>query len=181
MVCNFISRNVARRGSTLAELSISIGVGALVLIALASIYLYSSRTFVMMGAHIDLDMANRLALDKISQEIRQADGVTSVGTNQFTFLLKGAPVTLSYVPGTRAIFRQSGGLNEIVLRDCDAFSYEIFQRTPSNGVFGFFPTANPATAKVVRMSWRCSRSVGDQFENQSTLHSAQMVMRNQNL
>jgi hypothetical protein len=181
MDCKSTYRDRRPRAFTVAEMAIALGLSALILIGLASVYLYSSRTFVVLTNHIDLDNASRLAVDRISQEIRQADHLVSFATNQLTFQKDGTNVTFIYYPGTRLLMRQTAGKSEVLLKDCNIFRYEIFQRTPSNGVFGFFPVATAANCKVVRMTWLCSRQYGDQLESQTSLRSAQVVLRNQHL
>lgn len=166
---------------TLPEIVIALALSALLLVTLSALYLYCTRTFISMENLIDLDNASRLAVDRLSREIRQSDRLVSFSTNELVFERNGEPVRFTYHRETRALVQHKGGTTEVLLRDCDSMRCEIFQRTPWSGAYGFFPTATPVDCKVVRLTWTTSRQVGGLLHSQADLRSAQVVLRNQKL
>src|SRR5258708_17047731 len=76
-------------GYTLAEFMIATGTGALVLLVVAYLIVYGARSFVATANYLDLDQHSQQSLDKMSQEIRQADHLTAFSTNDLTFLDSG--------------------------------------------------------------------------------------------
>lgn len=181
MDCKSTSHNLSVRGTTVAEIVVAIGLTAIVLVTICTLYLYCTRTFISMEGLMDLENANRLAVDRISQEIRQADRLLSFSANQLVFALNGEKVAFTFYPDRRELRRETEAGSRLLLENCDFVRYEIFQRTPSNGAYGFFPTATPADCKVVRLSWMTTRHWGDQVGSQSSLRTAQVVLRNQDL
>src|SRR5262245_50182760 len=77
---SFGPRNNA--GATLIEALIAIGVTGLLLMALASISMVSGRSFVAFANYVDLDAANRIAMDTLTRDIRECNRVTSYQTNR---------------------------------------------------------------------------------------------------
>lgn len=181
MVCNCTSRKARVQGVTLAEFIVALGLSGMLLATLGAAYFYCVRTFVAMENLIDLDNASRLAVDRLSQEIRQADRLVSVSAEELVFERNGQQVRFTYDPRARALIQHKGTDAQVLLNDCDSMRYEIFQRTPWNGAYGFFPTATATNCKVVRLTWTTSRQVGNLLHSQTDLRSAQVVLRNQQL
>src|SRR5262245_12119097 len=69
------------RGMTLVELMVSVGLGGLVLGSLMMIFCFGMRSFAGLGEYASLTGQSRLALDRMSREIRSATRVLSTNTN----------------------------------------------------------------------------------------------------
>src|SRR5215470_14500482 len=65
------------RGFTLVEMMVAVAVGCLLLAALATIYVFSLRSFAAMANYSDLNQKSRYASDIVSRDIRCADKVVS--------------------------------------------------------------------------------------------------------
>src|SRR5207249_12231790 len=73
------SKIARSRGMTLVEVMIASALGTMALAAVMAFSFYSARSFAAVGNYVDLDMKSRNALDRMSQEIRQADGLRADG------------------------------------------------------------------------------------------------------
>src|SRR5262245_62392252 len=75
----------ARRACmTLVEMLIAIGISGLVFLAVGMMIFFSGRSYAALANYVDLDNKSRKALDQMSKEIRQVDGVIGIGTTNLT-------------------------------------------------------------------------------------------------
>jgi prepilin-type N-terminal cleavage/methylation domain-containing protein len=179
-------------GMTLLEVMMAMGIGSMILAVAASLYLFGTRSFVAMGNYVDLDAKSRNAIDLMSRDIRQA---TQVAAFQTGSTLKKLTVTNSFA-GTGATYiwnatprtlvcRRSGEPDKVYLTECDAWNFELYQRTPQKGGgYVFVPATNAAgvydlsLCKLVNMSWKCSRTIIGSKLNTESVQTAQVVLRN---
>src|SRR2546425_187848 len=77
-------------GFTLVELLIAIGISGIIFVALGMMIFFSGRSYAALANYVDLDSRSRQALDLMSKDIRQVNGVTGSGT---TNLPSGQVVT----------------------------------------------------------------------------------------
>ncbi len=75
--------------------------------------------------------------------------------------------------------RTKGNVFKKLLTGCDALTFTIAQRTPKDGTYELFPTATPATAKVVNIAWNCSRTILGRKANTENVQTARIVIRKQ--
>ncbi len=180
------------RGLGLVELMISTSVGSVVLASVAALSLYGARSSVAMLNYTDLDAKSRYALDVISREIRQASGVTGFQTNlpvvwlTLTNATRGYSISLSYDSNARAVTMARTGQPTLTnLTECDQFNFGLYQRTPfvTGTNISFCPATNSAgtldlgLAKLVALSWKCSRTILAQKVNTESVQAAQIVLR----
>lgn len=174
-----ITARRARQGFTLSETMVTLGVGSILLAAILAFWSYSARSLAGMVNYIDLDQRSRHALDNLSREIRQAAGVLSATETSLTLSnLDGSLLQITWDPERRVVTLNRNGEQQTLLVGCDYFRFNIAQRTPSNGVFGFYPTRDIRQAKLVDMSWRCSRSVLGNLLQTESVQTARIVLRN---
>jgi Tfp pilus assembly protein PilW len=169
-----------RCGMTLVELMVATGLGTVVLAGIASLTLFTARSFVALSNYDELDRASCHALDTLSAEIRQTQQITSYATNQLVFLdADGQSLTYAWDPPTRVLTRQKTNTTTTLLTQCDYLCFNISQRNVSNS-FIFYPAAitNLITAKLVDVSWRCSRKILGSKVNTETVQTAKTVLRN---
>ena len=187
-------RSQARRigGSTLAELMVGLAVGALVLAAAGSVWLFGSRSFAAMSNYTDLDDKSRTALDLMSRDIREATAVTDfrdkwgIKSLSFTNALRGTGSAYAWNRAKRTLVCQkTGEPDNTLLTECDAWDFELFQRAPQKGgTYVFFPATNSAGAydvsicKLINMTWKCSRTILGSKVNTESVQTAQLVLRN---
>lgn len=172
------SRRLRSAGMTLAEMLVSMAVGGIVLAAVGRLSLFTARSFVAMGNYNDLDRASTFCLDTMTREIRKTRALTSYSTNQLVFTDQDTN-TLSYTynPSTRELTRTKAGTTTVLLKQCDYLYFEISQRNPSTN-FTFYPVTSYSEAKLVDVSWRCSRQIFGAKVNTESVQTAKIVIRN---
>src|SRR5690242_21965349 len=78
---NWLSSRMRLGGFTLAELMISIAVGVVVVGAVAALSVISVQNFAAMSNYVQMNDQSRIALDKISREVRKATALVAFSTN----------------------------------------------------------------------------------------------------
>jgi hypothetical protein len=164
---------------SLIELVVSLALGAMAGGAVLILTAHTSRSFVDMVNYVDLDHANRIALDTMTRELRQVTELTSFSPTALTFSDKdGQPLSYQYSPAARSLVRIKGGQKTEVLKQCDALSFAIFQRTPLSQNYALIPATSPAICKVITVTWSCSRTVFGTKANTEQGQAAKIVIRN---
>ena len=167
-------------GFTLTEVIFTVGITSLCLAALAMFAVFSTHSFATLFNYVDLDDANRLAMDQLTRDVRQAGGVTAFTANSLTLQDSGGPLSYSYDPTNRTLIRTQSGVTTVLLRECDRLSFIIGQRTPMANTMDVYTNATtPITAKVVNVSWSCSRKVFGLREDTESVQTARIVIRKQ--
>jgi prepilin-type N-terminal cleavage/methylation domain-containing protein len=180
MKCLTQKVDVSRKnsGMTLPEMMIAILVASIIFAAIATLSLFGARSFVAMGNYADLDQASRNALDIMSRDIRQTRGLTSFNSKRIVFQdFDTNSLTYIYDSGTRTLTRIKGVQRRVLLKECDYLNFDISQRNPSNQ-FTFYPTTDIAVAKLIDVSWKCSRTILGAKVNTESVQTAKIVIRN---
>ena len=167
-------------GHLLPATVVGLGLASLLFVAIACVYLYSARSFVDLGNYMQMDGNARYALDVMSADIRQADGIASYSSNALTLKFGTNLMAYTFNSAQRTLNRQYGSVSRTLLTDCDGVHYGVFQRNPTNGVYDYFPDAASSTnSKLVEVSVLCTCSVLGRKANSTTLQSARVVIRKQ--
>jgi hypothetical protein len=157
---------------------IAAGVSSLLMLVLASFSLYSARNCASLTNYSELETQSRLALDKMTQQIRQSRGLTSsTSTNIVLTDADGAPLEFAYDGGARTLSRRKNGRSEVLLQGCTFLRFSLFQRNPVQGTYDAYPTATPATCKLIQVTWVCARSLLGADANTESVQSAKIVIR----
>lgn len=180
-------KQTRRSGFTLIEAIVAVGLGTLVMAVVASLTVYSARTFNAMSNYVDLDVHSRNALDVIAREVRQSTAVVACGTNgSIRYITMTNTDTASYVkiswnpdPATLT-FEKTGQGPQVVLTGCDRWNVWLYNRAPnvSSTNLSFNAATNLASCKLVNMSWKCSRTIMGSKLNTESVQTAQIVLRN---
>lgn len=175
-----------RRGHTLLELMIAVGVFGIVALALSTLLVFSARSLASVANYVELDKENREAMDKLTREIRQARQVMACNSNSITILNgDGDQVSYAFEPLTKRMIRMSsdGSGAQVLLNDCDLLNFGLYQRNPVGGSYDIYPAASGAwqqTVKVVQLTWRTSRTLpGTPIVNSENVQTARIVIRKQ--
>ena len=170
----------ATAGMLLVEMLVAMAIGTIAFTALAALSLYSGRSFVSLTNYVDLDRYNRNAMDTMTKEMRQANKVKAFATNSVTFEdYDDLDLTYTYSPGAKTLTRVKNGSSTVLLKDCDSLSFTIAQRTPVAGSYEVYPVATAGTAKVINITWKCSRSIFGTVANTENVQTARIVIRKQ--
>jgi hypothetical protein len=180
-------------GMTLIELLVSTTIGLIVITAAGLMWIFVLRSFVAAGNYADLDAKSRIAVDTMLSEIRESSSIVGYrnnGSNNWlsltNFLEANSGITYTWTADSRTLSRQkTGEPDRVYLTECDAWDFQLFQRTPHpGGMYVFYPATNASgtndatIAKLINMSWRCSRTILGQKRNTENVQTAQVVLRN---
>jgi protein-arginine kinase len=151
---------------TLVEMMVAMALGSFVVVALGSLTLYSAKSFRSLADYSDLNRTSRVALDRMSREIRQSRGLVSTNSTaamkELVFTSGGIAsntFAIRYNKAAKTLSMIKGGSTVPLLKDCTDFKFEIYQQTPQSGNFDFIQTSNRDLCKMVQMTWTCSRQV----------------------
>ncbi|MCS7089375.1 MAG: hypothetical protein RMN51_06465 [Verrucomicrobiota bacterium] len=92
--------------------------------------------------------------------------------------LDGTLMHIRWDPSRQVVTLERNGQAEVLLSGCDFFRFNISQRNPSNGVFGFYPTSDIRQAKLVDLNWRCQRALMGQLLQTESVQTPRIVIRN---
>jgi prepilin-type N-terminal cleavage/methylation domain-containing protein len=178
----FTKSSRRRAGLTLVELLVSLGIGSVVLAALAGLMFYTGRSFAALANYVDLDAYSRNALDTMSREIRQTRRLVAGTSTRLEFEdFDGVPLVYQYNADARTLTRARNGVAspEPLLRECNFLQFSMFQRNPISGQYNQYPTATAAQCKLVQLRWVCSRDLIQSRRNTESVQSAKIVIRKQ--
>lgn len=168
------------RGFTLAEYMVATSVGLLVLASALVLWGYASRTCASLLGYVDLSSNSKIALDRVSQQIRNAKTIQSCNATQLVVIdPDGQKALIAYDHGAKSLVRVKNSVRTTLLTECTNFQFSVYQRTPISNSFQLYTNGwNTNTAKVVEMRWICQRKVtGDKSSVESQV-AAKVVIRN---
>ena len=170
-------------GALLIDMLVGLGIGALVLLGMSMLTMFSARSFAAMGNYVALDAYSRAALDKMTKEIRQCNCLLSSDVNYLWFQNSdGSDLLYFYVASSQILYRltSSGGYwvldSRPLLTQCTYLQFSTFQRNPIMGSYDQYPAATPSTCKVVQLTWICARRLINNWNTES-VQSAKVVIR----
>jgi len=169
----------------LVELMVASAVGVIALAALVILWMFSSRSFVAAGNYVNLDQQSQLALDKMTKEIRQVQKVTSVfptnstsGITNLTLLdYDGNSLTYAWDGNSGTLTRIKNGQTTTNLLGCYYLGFSLYSRTPDANDFQAIPATYATNAKMVEVTWACSRTILGAKANSDSMVSAKVVIR----
>ena len=173
-----------KRGWTLVEMMVSTAVFGISGMALATIFVFSIRSFAAMANYSDLDKENRVAMDKLTREIREAKQVSSYSTNSISIVNgTGTTVTYTFSSTTQQLTRNDGTSTQVLLNNCSLLSFSLFERPPVGFTFDTYKIATSnwqQNVKGVQLTWKTSRIVsGTPLINSENVQTAVIVIRKQ--
>ena len=177
-----INRRKRQAGLSIVELMVAMGIGAVLLAAVGGLLFYTGRSFAALANYVDLDTYSRNALDTMSREIRQTKRLKSGTSTRLVFEdWDGKDLTYTYDATDRTLTRIKDGVSdpEPLLKECNFLRFSMFQRNPVSGRYDQYPTADPATCKLVQLRWVCSRDLISSRWNTESVQSAKIVIRKQ--
>jgi hypothetical protein len=185
-----IKRAASRRGSAgflLAETVIAVLVVSILMLAIVMFMVFSTRSFATMYNYVDLDDKNRIAIDYLTRDIRQCKRVLQCSATRLVVEDDdGLPLEYYHEAGRQELVRVKwldptpiNTLRRVVLTGCDRMNFQICQRNAMSGTYDVYPAATPANAKVVNVSWVCSRNLLRLKENTESVQTARIVIRKQ--
>ena len=163
---------------TLVEVLVASALAAVVMLILMSFSFFTNRSFASLTNYMDLDQRTQSALDKMSQQIRQVNSLTSFSSTNLVFQdFDGATLQYVYNSQQQTLTRTKNAKSETLLTGCDLLQFSVFQRSPSNATFQPFSTGSAASTKVIELTWNCYRKILGSSANNECMQSAKVVIR----
>jgi prepilin-type N-terminal cleavage/methylation domain-containing protein len=169
-------------GFTLVEMMVAVAVGCLLLAALATLYVFSMRSFAAMANYSDLNNKSRYASDLISRDIRSCLKVVNATATQ---LVLNEPddttgnTTYSFDDVAATLSRTKNGETKVLLNGVESLSFALYQRPFVGAAYEQFPPATISSAKLIAFQWSCSRRLVGSLNNSESLEAAMVELRNQ--
>jgi prepilin-type N-terminal cleavage/methylation domain-containing protein len=170
-------RNASRGGFTLVELLIAVVIAVLLLAVCLALSLYTSRSIASLTDSVDLGARSRHAIDYMSKKLRQASAVNSFSSNSVAVTFKGNSLTYAYDPTTRELVETDQGVKRTLLNDCEELTFSLFERAPLVNSYEQYPASAISEAKVIKVSWRCGRTLVGRESGSAEMASARIVLR----
>jgi Tfp pilus assembly protein PilW len=166
---------------SILELMVAMFVGFMALAAVSMLSVYTIRSFAALSNYVELDKNSRNTLDHMTQLIREADGVLNYNSHNVTLSYHNLPMSFTYTPDTKQlVLTQTDGTQKVLLKNCDFLDFQIFQRNSVSGTYDQYPvTINESAAKIIQVSWICSKSLIGNLINSESVQSAKIVIRKQ--
>ena len=163
---------------TLVELMIAAALGALGAAAVLSYILFSARSSAALDNYFDLNLKTQLAVDQLSQQIRQVQKLTDCSTTNLTFQdYDGGVLKYNYDPVGQVLTRTKNGARQTLLTGCNSLQFSLYQRTPLSNTFEAYSTSTSTNTKVIQLSWNSFRSPGQGRTNTEGTDTALVVIR----
>ena len=168
-----------RAAFVLSEVIVAVGITSLLMVGLVAFFMFAGQSFAAMFNYSDLDGANRIAMDTLTTDLRQCNKVTACTANNITLQdYDGSTLSYTYDPAAKTLVKTRNGASATtLLKGCTSLTFTIAQRNPVGGSYDVYPAATPATAKVVNISWICSRSIFGNSINTEAVQTARIVIR----
>ena len=177
-----------KAGLTLVEMMVAMTVGFIILAVIGSVSIWSARSFAAIGNYADLDNASRNALDRMTREIRQVQGLNTYTDNTTMKELSlidvdGQSLYFRYNKTDKTLKRVKNGVSQTLLRDCSLLNFNLYQRNNVSNTFNQYQVASGTnaslTCKVIQVNWICSRKLlPTDLINSESVQTAKIVIRN---
>jgi prepilin-type N-terminal cleavage/methylation domain-containing protein len=174
----YIKLQKSSRGFSLLETMISTALFAVAIAIVMTVYLYSTKTFAMLANYAQLDQNNRVALDKMTRELRGAQTIVTNNANSITLSYpNGTPVTYLFEPNSRALIREAADGSSILLTNCDLLSFTVGQRNVTNGTFDSYLATPGLPVKEIQFSWKTTVKGGVAHSSSENIQTAKIIVR----
>lgn len=180
MVLTNTSTKRGRSALSLVEYLVTLSIVVLLIVTGAAASENFLRAVAFLTNSVDLDAKNRLAIDRMSRDIRGCDAVDAAWSNGLVLRFGTNLVTFEYHPDTRQLVRDHPDTGtEVYLKGCDHVRFDLFRRNPLGDPYDTYPTATATNCKIVQISWVCSRRLLGFKAHTGRMQSARVVIRNQ--
>lgn len=107
------SRSRFRRGVTMVELMIAMGISATVMSSVVASFLFLARSSLLTTAYSGMDREARTGLEIFAREVRMASGISDFSANGMLLQIPSGPsgpysVNYTYVPANKTFYRNYG-------------------------------------------------------------------------
>lgn len=163
---------------SLVELLMATGIGAVLLAAVMALSSYTIRSYAAISNYVDLDHQSRKGLDRLTMMVRECDGVTDFSATSVSLSYHSSPLVYTYNSDAQTLTENLNGTNSTILKGCTSFAFGMFQRNTAGGSYDQYPAAlDSSEAKIIQVSWICTRKLLGSLINTESIQSAKIVIR----
>ena len=166
------------------ETMMALGVAGVLLGVLASLTMYSGKNFLAILNYSDLNSKNRIAMDTMTRDVRECSRVRSYTSSRLEIEdSDGSTIVYAYSSGAETLIRTQNGVSRTLATGCDRLIFSLGTRVPKSGAESFTveTTGDVNMAKVVYVTWNCSRTIMGTKVNTESVQTARIVIRKQRL
>jgi len=170
------------RGFTLVEVMISAGLGAFLLAAVLSTFLFMGRSGTNLQNYSDMEGQARQALEAFAEDVRQASAITWNSNVSMSLTVNGATVVYEYDSSAKAFYRRVSGSTRTLVTGITSGTF-VFAAYNVNGTSLSLVSASDRTTansstKQVQISLEASRTNTTVVAATNTVLSARFILRN---
>lgn len=168
-----------RRAMTVVEYIVAVAISSLLVLVLVPLSIYTATSLAGLANYADLNTASLVALDRLTRDVRRADGISDFNTNKLvlTYGTNQPDVRYTYHRGAGTLLRQERNQEQVLLTGCKKFTFSIYQRTPISGTYDQYPAATNTETKVIAVDWVTSRKLLGDWSTDDEVQSAKIVIR----
>lgn len=175
-------------GFTLAEVLIASTIGAFILAAVLSAFLFLGRSGANIQNYNDMESQARDALEQFAQDTRQASAVTWNSNSSLTLVVESAAITYVYNASNGTFSRVTGSGSTLNQRQLvtGITSFTFLAYTITGTQISDFSTAAARlvasnTTKQIQISLAASRASQTVVNATNTVLSARFILRNKHV
>ncbi|HVT71828.1 MAG TPA: prepilin-type N-terminal cleavage/methylation domain-containing protein [Lacunisphaera sp.] len=171
-----------RRGFTLVEIMIGAGLGAFLLAAVLSTFLFMGRSGANLRNYSDMEAQARTALELFAEDSRQASAITWNSSSSVTLTVIGVAVTYAYDSSAKTFSRTASGSTRTLITGITSGTF-TFTAYNVNGTSLSLASASDCTAssastKQIQISLQAQRTNTTVVAATNTVLSARFILRN---
>jgi len=184
-----IKTSIRKGGWTLLEMMIAVTIFTIAGAAVGSAYMFGLRSFQALSNYSELDQQNRVALDQLTREVRQARRVEL--KNDDSLVLRDGnydQITYKFNGTTEQLTRTRNGKTTVLLEDCSLIKFVMATRVPNTNLVNdanfytdYYETSDEDQAKVINLSWKTRRTLPGGAGQTEDIQTARIVIRKQDL
>jgi hypothetical protein len=157
-----------------------LGIAGVLMAAIASLMVFGARSFLALSNYSELDANNRITIDTLTRDLRECNRVITCTASRLDIEdSSGTTISYNYSQGAGTLTRTQSGVLRTMLTGCDNISFNLGTRNPIGGTFAVVSTTDVTKAKVVNVSWNCSRQILGSKVNTESVQTARIVIRKQ--
>lgn len=173
----------SRRGFTLVEVLISAFIGAWILAAVLSAFLFIGRSGANIQNYNDMESQARKALEVFAEDVRQASAITWTSNTDLTLNVNAVSMRYYYDSTTKTFYRRDGGTGTTtaLVTGITSFAFKPYSITGTE-ITALSTAADRVTAnnttKQLQISLQASRTSITVVAATNTVLSARFILRN---
>lgn len=163
------------------EVMVASAVGAIVLTAVLSTFLFVGRSGVSLTGYTELERQARGALLQFGTDSRQASGIAWTNANTLQLTGEFGTITYTYDATAKQLTRSTGGASRSLATNIASFSFRAFAIDGNELPLATSPGTVGASTKMVQLQMTLVRTHVAAAKATESVVSARYVLRNKDV